>query len=97
VLLSVAPVLLQHLLSWRSSEWMIYFHYGAPLLPLFWIASVQALASLKDWKRLPSLVPSAIPLLLVVAAVVAQMWLGVLSRVGLRNAALVERKPGRRR
>ncbi|MGI9088585.1 MAG: DUF2079 domain-containing protein [Chthoniobacterales bacterium] len=43
-LLISAPILLQHLLSWRSSEWTIYFHYAAPLLPLFWIAAAQALA-----------------------------------------------------
>ena len=29
-LLVAAPILLQHLLSWRSSEWTIYFHYAAP-------------------------------------------------------------------
>lgn len=39
-----APILLQHLLSWRSSEWTVYFHYAAPLLPLFWMATVETLA-----------------------------------------------------
>ncbi len=39
-----APILLQHLLSWRESEWMIYFHYSAPLLPLFWMATAEAVA-----------------------------------------------------
>jgi hypothetical protein len=41
-LLVACPILLQHLLSWRQSEWTIYFHYAAPLLPLFWIAAVEA-------------------------------------------------------
>ncbi len=41
--LPALPILLQHLLSWRSSEWGIYFHYAAPLLPVFWIAAVEAL------------------------------------------------------
>jgi uncharacterized membrane protein len=35
------PILLQHLLSWRRSEWMIYFHYAAPLVPLFWMAAAE--------------------------------------------------------
>src|SRR5207302_3733891 len=51
-----APILLQHLLSWRSSEWMIYFHYAAPLLPLFWIASVEAIAAFDQRKHVPSFV-----------------------------------------
>ena len=42
-LLIAAPILLQHLLSWRSSEWNIYFHYAAPLLPLFWVGAVEGL------------------------------------------------------
>jgi uncharacterized membrane protein len=43
-LLIAAPILLQHLLSWRSSEWSIRFHYGAPLLGLMWIAMAEAVA-----------------------------------------------------
>jgi uncharacterized membrane protein len=45
-LLIAAPILAQHLLSWRSSEWTIYFHYAAPLIPLFWMAMAEALASI---------------------------------------------------
>jgi hypothetical protein len=37
------PILMQHLLSWRSSEWTIYFHYAAPLLPLFWMATAETI------------------------------------------------------
>jgi uncharacterized membrane protein len=46
-LVVAGPILMQHLLSWRQSEWMIYFHYGAPLLPLFWMAAVEAIAWFK--------------------------------------------------
>ncbi|MEO7932143.1 MAG: DUF2079 domain-containing protein [Chthoniobacterales bacterium] len=42
-LLPTMPLLLQHLLSWRSSEWTIYFHYAAPILPVFWIATLESL------------------------------------------------------
>ncbi len=54
-LLIGAPILLQHLLSWRSSEWTIYFHYAAPLLPLFWIALVEGTARIDRWTSLPVL------------------------------------------
>src|SRR5207253_3451117 len=76
-----APILLQHLLSWRSSEWMIYFHYGAPLLPLFWIASVEAIAASDQWKHLPSLVSRATAWLVILGCVAAQIWLGPVSRI----------------
>lgn len=52
-LLISTPVLLQHLLSWRSSEWMVYFHYGAPLLPLFWFAMAETVAMIgRGWPPL---------------------------------------------
>jgi uncharacterized membrane protein len=38
-----APLFLQHLLSSRSSEWTMHYHYAAPLIPLFWIASAEAM------------------------------------------------------
>ena len=75
------PILLQHLLSWRSSEWMIYFHYAAPLLPLFWIALVEAIAASDQWKRVPSFVSRAATWLVIVGCVVAQIWLGPVSRI----------------
>jgi uncharacterized membrane protein len=84
-ILIAAPILLQHLLSWRSSEWMIYFHYGAPLLPLFWMASVEAIAAFDPWK-LPPFLPRAAPWLIVVACVVAQFWFGLVSGIVSRNA-----------
>jgi uncharacterized membrane protein len=84
-ILIATPILLQHLLSWRSSEWMIHLHYGAPLLALFWIASVEAIAALDRWK-LPSLLPRIVPLLIVVACVIAQFWLGLVSGIVSKNA-----------
>ena len=42
-LLPALPILLQHLLSWRSSEWTVYYHYAAPLLPVFWIATLESI------------------------------------------------------
>jgi hypothetical protein len=70
------PILLQHLLSWRSSEWTIYFHYAAPLLPLFWMALVQTLAGMEHSTRVPARIRAGIPFLVVAACVAAQIVLG---------------------
>jgi uncharacterized membrane protein len=75
-LLIASPILLQHLLSWRSSEWMIYFHYAAPLLPLVWIALAESLAALQRRTSLPAVVPRAIPYAVIAACLVAQFFLG---------------------
>lgn len=45
------PILAQHLLSNRSSEWNVDHHYAAPLLPLWFAAAVEALLWLRA--RLP--------------------------------------------
>jgi uncharacterized membrane protein len=44
-LLIGTPILLQHLLSWRASEWSLNFHYAAPLIPLVWMAAAEAVAA----------------------------------------------------
>lgn len=75
-LLIAAPILLQHLLSWRSSEWTIYFHYAAPLIPLFWIALAQAVAGMEHVTRVPRAIRSGIPFVVVAACVAAQILLG---------------------
>jgi uncharacterized membrane protein len=75
-LLIAVPILLQHLLSWRSSEWNIYFHYAAPLLPLFWIATVEAVAEVQSWKLISATFQGSIPLLISLACLAAQSWLG---------------------
>jgi uncharacterized membrane protein len=63
-----APLLLQHLLSWRPSEWSVGAHYPAPLLPLFWIAAAEVLPRLPRQR----LVAAGI----VVACLVGQVWVG---------------------
>jgi uncharacterized membrane protein len=75
-LLIASPILLQHLLSWRSSEWMIFFHYAAPLLPLFWIALAESVAGLERWKAVSLSFRRSIPLLVLSACGVAQLVLG---------------------
>ena len=82
-----APILLQHLLSWRSSEWTIYFHYAAPLVPLFWVAALEAIAPAAGAGESPVkkanivtlsmlLRSRYVPALLLVACLAAQWWLG---------------------
>ena len=46
-LLVASPVLLQHLLSSRYTEWSLGAHYAAPFIPLLWIASAEALTKLR--------------------------------------------------
>jgi uncharacterized membrane protein len=75
-LLIAVPILLQHLLSWRSSEWQIYFHYAAPLIPLFWIALVQVVAGTGRSRRVPLRIRIGIPFLVVAACVAAQILFG---------------------
>lgn len=75
-LLIAAPILLQHLLSWRSSEWTIYFHYAAPLLPLFWIALAQAVAGINGSARVPVSVRRSIPIAVIAGCIAAQILLG---------------------
>lgn len=75
-LIIAAPILLQHLLSWRSSEWTIYFHYAAPLLPLFWIALAQAVAEIDRSARVPVLVRRSIPIAVIAGCIATQIFLG---------------------
>jgi Predicted membrane protein (DUF2079) len=75
-LLIAAPILLQHLLSWRSSEWTIYFHYSAPLLPLFWMALAEGAAGMNRWTLVPLAIRRSFPLLVIAACVAAQIFLG---------------------
>lgn len=75
-LVIAAPILLQHLLSWRSSEWMIYFHYAAPLLPLFWIALAESLAALDRRAKVPPALRLGLPLLVLVGCVLGQIVVG---------------------
>ena len=74
-LLPALPILLQHLLSWRASEWTIYYHYAAPLLPIVWIATLEGLPPQK--KRHLYLSPI---FFLVIANAVAFVQVGTLDR-----------------
>ena len=75
-LLIAAPILLQHLLSWRASEWQIYFHYGAPLVPLFWIALTESVAGLEQSRPIMRWLRTALPYFVIGACITAQIVLG---------------------
>jgi Predicted membrane protein (DUF2079) len=66
--LIAAPLLLQHLLSWRPSEWSIGAHYPAPFIPLFWIAAAEV------FPRLPR--PRLVAAAIVLACLAGQVWVG---------------------
>lgn len=40
-LVIASPLFLQHLLSSRPSEWTLFFHYAAPILPLLWLGAAD--------------------------------------------------------
>ena len=80
-LLIATPILLQHLLSWRSSEWTVYFHYAAPLLPLFWMGLAEGTATLDRWPSVPGWIRRSLPLLVIAACLVAQVFLGPASDI----------------
>jgi uncharacterized membrane protein len=86
-LLIAAPILLQHLLSWRSSEWTIYFHYAAPLLPLFWIALAESTARIDRWTPIPLPIRRSLPFLVIAACVAAQFFLGPARSIALTTAS----------
>jgi uncharacterized membrane protein len=67
-----APIFLQHLLSWRASEWTIYFHYAAPLVPLLWFATAEVTTMWRRW---------FLPAGVLCGCVAAQIMLGPFLRV----------------
>jgi len=85
-LLIAAPILLQHLLSWRSSEWTIYFHYAAPLLPLFWIALAEGTVRIDRWTRVPVPIRRSLPFLVIAACLAAQIFFGPASHIATTTA-----------
>ncbi len=86
-LVVAAPLVFQHLLSSRSSEWQINFHYAAPFIPLLWIATAEALAGGR--------LPRAAAFLPLIACLVLQPLIGPFRTVpdDLRtmDAVLVDR------
>lgn len=67
-LVIASPVLLQHLLSWRFTEWSLGAHYPAPFIPLFWIAAVEALTRLRGSR--------GVAFALLAACGLAHVWFG---------------------
>ncbi len=90
--LVASPILLQHLLSWRSSEWTIYFHYAAPLLPLFWVAAVEGISRAKI---LSEPVRRWTPVAMLVCAVAGQAIVGPLPEAAEELAAYPDKAPER--
>jgi uncharacterized membrane protein len=72
-LIMAIPIFLQHLLSWRQSEWSIHFHYAAPLLPLLWLGVAEAGSAL-FWR-------DVLAGWVTVGCVVGQLWFGPIRSV----------------
>jgi uncharacterized membrane protein len=72
-LIMAAPIFLQHLLSWRQSEWNIHFHYAAPLVPLLWLGVAEAGSAL-FWR-------DVLAGWVTVACAVCQLWFGPIKSV----------------
>ena len=96
-LLVATPILLQHLLSWRSSEWTIYFHYAAPAIPLFWIALAEGMARIERAPRIPGVLRLSIPWLVLVACLAAQVILGPADEIAGTTAGWFREKENRTR
>ena len=58
-LLIAGPLLAQHLLSWRYSEWSLGAHYPAPFIPLFWIAAAEAMTRIRAQKTVAAVLLAA--------------------------------------
>ena len=69
-----APLFLQHLLSIRSSEWQIYWHYGVPLVALLWFGATEAAARL-FWR-------DSVATFMVAACAIVQLWFGPVRHIG---------------
>ncbi len=58
-LLIAAPLLAQHLLSSRYSEWSLGAHYPAPFIPLFWIAAAETMRWVRAQKTVAAVLLAA--------------------------------------
>jgi len=72
-LVIAGPIFLQHLLSWRPSEWSIDAHYAAPLIPLFWIAATETIAKTR--------LPHISSILVLAACLMGQISMGPLRKM----------------
>lgn len=75
-----APLLLQHLLSWRPSEWSLGAHYPAPFIPLLWIAAAEV------FPRLPR--QRAVAIAIFMACVGSQFWFGPVRALSRESAVI---------
>ena len=78
-----APILGQHLLSWRVSEWSVGAHYPAPLIPLLWIAAVEIFPKLRAQR--------AVAIAIVAACLACQVWVGPVKTIAHDVATVGER------
>lgn len=74
-LLVCIPIYAQHLLSVRFVEWTVYLHYAAPLIPFYWIASVQVVRAVQDR------VQTTLPLVALLFSLALQVHTGPLRRI----------------
>ena len=58
-LLIAGPLLAQHLLSWRYTEWSLGAHYPAPFIPLFWIAAAETMTMVRAQKTVAAVLLAA--------------------------------------
>ncbi len=58
-LLIAGPLLAQHLLSWRYSEWSLGAHYPAPFIPLFWVAAAETVSQFRAQKTVAAVLLAA--------------------------------------
>lgn len=72
-LLIASPLLAQHLLSYRYSEWSVGAHYPAPFIALFWVAAAEALTKFRR--------QNYIAFAVLIACVVAHFFFGAVRGV----------------
>lgn len=86
--LIASPLLAQHMLSWRYSEWSLGAHYPAPFIALFWVAAAEALTKFRR--------QNAIAMALLAACALAHVFFGsvrsILHEVPGMSAVLEERE-----
>ena len=75
------PFFLEEFLSRRRSQQMIYFHYGALLIPFLYYAAIQGGARLLRLRRVPG-IPKALFILVFFSTLAVTVWAGPHFRLG---------------